>query len=225
MVKNCAKVGRAMSEAGVAIDACRHVDLERWVLPLWIPGPGLIATTPGTNGWFLVTRAFHATHRRRHPGTTLGAVPTRHPFLSDAWIAAARAIRDEHLDDATEAMQTALPGGAAVRMNQIITDVPFGDGVIDAHVDTAAGGISLDLGHLEGPDLTVTVDYDTAKRIFIDQDLSMAMQAFMSGRIRVDGDFTKLLMLQSAANPDGISEDAKARALSVAEALKSITAE
>ncbi len=145
--------------------------------------------------------------------------PKQFPFLSDQWIAAARRIRDEHLDEAN----SALPGNVSVRMNQIITEVPFGEGVIDAHIDSSSGSLSLDLGHLENPDVTITVDYATAQALFIDQDMAMAMQAFMTGKIRVDGDLGKLLALQAAGTQE-LPEGVVNRAQEVAKQLKAITA-
>lgn len=115
-------------------------------------------------------------------------------FLSDEWVQAARAIRDEY-----QGRVDALP--LSVRMNQIITDVPFGTGVVHAHLDTSGGFLELELGHLESPDLTLTLEYVTAKAIFADGDMQAAMAAFLSGRIMVDGDVTKLLELQSAGPP------------------------
>jgi putative sterol carrier protein len=147
-------------------------------------------------------------------------VASTYPFLSPEWITAARAIRDQHIAKAANA----LPEGLDVKMNQIITDVPFGEGVIDAHIDSSSGSLSLDLGHLDAVDLTITVDYDTAKSIFIDQDMGMAMQAFMTGKIRVDGDLSKLLALQAVGTqnvPDGAIDTAQ----SIADQLKSITAD
>jgi hypothetical protein len=119
----------------------------------------------------------------------------RYPFLSDEWVAAARRIRAEYgdLDD--------VP--ANVRMNQIITDVPFGDGDIDAHIDTSSGSLEMDLGHLEKADVTVTLDYDTAKAVFVDGTVTAAMKAFMEGRVRVQGEMAKLLAaLQQVSPPD-----------------------
>jgi putative sterol carrier protein len=43
----------------------------------------------------------------------------------------------------------------------------------------------------------VTVDYETAKAILVDGDTQAAMQAFLSGRIKVDGDIAQLLSLQN----------------------------
>jgi putative sterol carrier protein len=50
-----------------------------------------------------------------------------------------------------------------------------------------------------GASTKITVPYDTAKRLFIDGDQSAAMQAFMSGQIKVEGDMTKLMAMQTAS--------------------------
>jgi putative sterol carrier protein len=57
----------------------------------------------------------------------------------------------------------------------------------------------MDLGHIEGEDLTVTVDFATAKAIFIEGNPQAGMQAFMAGKIKVQGDMTKLMAMQSGA--------------------------
>ena len=126
-------------------------------------------------------------------------MPT-YAFLSDEWIAEARKIRAEMAD-----VPGAEPPAAAavVRMNQVITDVPFGDGKLDAHLDTSSGSLEMETGHLESPDVTVTLDYQTAKAIFVDGTLDAGMRAFMEGKIRVQGDMAKLIAaLQQLAPPD-----------------------
>jgi putative sterol carrier protein len=131
-------------------------------------------------------------------------VPT-YPFLSDEWIAEARAIRAEL---APQREEGAVPPAASVRMNQVITDVPFGDGKLDAHLDTSSGTLEMETGHLEQPDVTVTLDYATAKAIFVDGTLEAGMKAFMDGRVRVQGDMAKLISaLQQLAPPDPAAVD------------------
>ena len=115
----------------------------------------------------------------------------QYQFLSDEWLEQTRLIREEYRDRAPEV-------AVSIRMNQVISDVPFGDGVIRAYVDTSGGMLDIEVGQLDSPDLTVTLAYDTAKAILIDADATAAMNAFLSGRIRVDGDITKLLALQTA---------------------------
>ncbi len=125
-------------------------------------------------------------------------MPT-YPFLSDEWIAEARKIRAEMADAEAEADVPA----ATVRMNQVITEVPFGSGRLDAHLDTSSGTLEMETGHLENPDVTVTLDYETAKAIFVDGTLDAGMKAFMEGKVRVQGDMAKLIAaLQQLAPPD-----------------------
>ena len=131
-----------------------------------------------------------------------------HPFLSDEWMAAARAIRDKHADGAP-------PVPYQIRMNQIVTDVPFGDGTLKTFLDTSTGAIVMEKGELANADVTVTTDYETARKIFVEQDQQASMQAFFAGKIKVQGDMTKLLSMQAAPADD--------LAKVVAEEIKGIT--
>jgi putative sterol carrier protein len=131
-----------------------------------------------------------------------------YPFLSDQWIEQAHAIRAEY-----RGKTASIPH--VVRMNLVITDLPFGDGSMDAHMDTSDGELELDKGHVENPDLTVTVDYGTAREILVEGNAQAGMQAFMAGKVRVEGDMAKLMMLQGAP-PDQTSQQ-------VAQRLREIT--
>ena len=124
-----------------------------------------------------------------------------YPFLSDEWIEEARKIREEFEGDAS------VPH--VVKMNLNITDAPFGDGPIAAHMDTTSGELELETGHIEGEDLTVTVDYTTAKAIFVEGNPQAGMQAFMAGKIKVVGDMTKMMAMQTAQPDEGQVEFAK----------------
>jgi hypothetical protein len=115
-------------------------------------------------------------------------------FLTDEWIEEARKIRSE-----AEAGGDGLTVAHPVRVNLVITEVPFGTGSLDAHVDTSSGLADIDSGHVQPSDMTVTVDYGTARAILVEGNTQVAMQAFMTGRIRVDGDISKLLELQAAS--------------------------
>lgn len=110
-------------------------------------------------------------------------------FLSDEWNAEVKRLHAEVAGDVP-------PPAQPVRMNLVLTAVPFGDGSIDAHLDTTSGELVLEPGHLADPGLTITVDYDTAKAILVEGNAQAGMQAFMAGRIKVDGDMTMLLSLQ-----------------------------
>ena len=132
-----------------------------------------------------------------------------YPFLSDDWITEARKIRQEFDGEASS-----IPH--QVRMNLVVTDVPFGESSIDAHLDSSEGQLRLDLGHIDPVDLKVTLDYVTAKAILVEGNPQAGMQAFMAGKIRVEGDMAKLMAMQ-ATPPD-------ARAAEVASRLRAITA-
>lgn len=118
-----------------------------------------------------------------------------HPFLSEEWIAEARKVREKY-----EGRAPKVP--FVVRMNQVVTKVPFGDGTIHSHLDTSSGELVMELGHLDNPDLVVTTDYETARTIFIGQDPQAGMQAFLSGKVRVEGDMTKMMLMQTTQQPD-----------------------
>ena len=132
----------------------------------------------------------------------------KYPFLSDEWIQAAKEIR--------ESAPAADATPHKVRMNQIITEVPFGEGTIDAHFDSSSGELQMDLGHLENPDLTVTLDYATAKAILVDGNPQAGMQAFMAGKIKVQGDMTKLMAMQQGT-PDPVQAEVAARIQEITE--------
>ena len=106
----------------------------------------------------------------------------------------------------------------SVRMNQVITKVPFGEGTLHSHIDTSTGELVMDLGHIEKPDLTVTTDYDTARLLFLGRDPQAAMQAFLSGKVKVDGDMTKMMVLQSQQNQKD------ELAVQIADEIQAITA-
>lgn len=131
------------------------------------------------------------------------------PFLSDEWITEARRIHEEYRGRGAD-----VPPD--VRMNLIVTDVPFGEGTIDAHADTTSGELDIDLGHLDAAEVTLTLDYETARAILVDQDQQVVMQAFMGGRIKVQGDMTKLLVLQGSigtADPVALEAAGRVRAM------------
>jgi SCP-2 sterol transfer family len=135
-----------------------------------------------------------------------------HPFLSPSWMEAATAIRHKYADQATKVT-------TSIRMNLVITDVPDGvgaDSTIKTYMDTSTGDVVMDLGELEGADLTVTTDYDTARKLFVDQDQAAGMQAFMAGKVKVQGDMMKMMALQTSMPQDEVAK-------TIASEIKDIT--
>jgi len=133
-----------------------------------------------------------------------------HPFLSDEWIKAARAIRERHLPDAA-------PITTVVKVNLVVNDAPFGDGSIISYIDTSSGALVMELGQLDEADVTVTTDYETAKSLFLATDAAAGMQAFMSGKLVVQGDLMKLVVLPTLAATDPAAQAAS-------EEIRAITA-
>jgi putative sterol carrier protein len=133
-----------------------------------------------------------------------------YPFLSEEWMSAAKAIREKYAD-------TAAKPTAIIRMNQVITEVPFGDGTVKSYLDTSSGDVVMELGELETADVTITTDYATARSVFVDQDQAASMQAFMAGKIKVQGDMMKMMAMQT-----GMPQDDVAKA--IAQEIKDITA-
>jgi putative sterol carrier protein len=131
-----------------------------------------------------------------------------YPFLSDEWIEEAHAIRAEYKDGTPTIDQS-------VRMNLVVTEIPFADADLRAHLDTTGGSLVIDKGHVDEADLTVTIDYFTAKAILVDRNPQAGMQAFMAGKVRVEGDMAKLMTIQTM--PQG------ERADEMAERLRGIT--
>ena len=131
-----------------------------------------------------------------------------HPFLSAEWIAAAREIRAKYEGQTPKITQK-------IRMNQIITGVPFADGTVRSFIDTTSGNFILDLGELPGADVTISTDYATARKIFLEQDAAAAMQAFMSGQIKVQGDIVMLMSLQTAVPQTEIAAQVAAEILAI----------
>ena len=136
----------------------------------------------------------------------------KYPFLSEEWIGEVRRLGDE-----ARAEGAGTNIAHQMKMNQVITEVPFGSGTIEAHMDTSSGEMQMEMGHLADPDLTVTLDYGTAKAIFVDGNPQAGMQAFMAGKVKVQGDMTKLMAMQAAP------PDAKAQELS--KKIRDITEE
>jgi hypothetical protein len=113
-----------------------------------------------------------------------------YPFLSEDWIAAARAIHRQHAASGT-------PPAVEIRMNLVVEGVPD-TGRLEVHVDSTSGVVEIDLGHLEGADVRVSTDYETARAILVDNDANAGMAAFMAGRVLIEGDVSKLLAYQPA---------------------------
>jgi putative sterol carrier protein len=119
---------------------------------------------------------------------------SKHPFLSDDWFAVVEKLVEEHGADAG--------GHANVLINLTITDTPFGD-EREMHMGSHEGVGHWGIGHAENADVTLTTDYATAKDVFVSGNPQAGMQAFMQGKVKVQGDMTKLMAAQAGGGPAG----------------------
>lgn len=106
-------------------------------------------------------------------------------FLSDEWFAEVRKIRDE--------VNPPAPTGAAadLKLNIVVTGGPSGDKEI--HMNAGDFGEGL----LDDAPTKLTVPFEVAKKTFIENDQQAGMQAFMQGQIKVEGDMSKLMAMQT----------------------------
>jgi hypothetical protein len=117
----------------------------------------------------------------------------KHPFLSDEWFTAVKKLVDQHGADA--------PAQANVMVNLVITGTPFGD-ERKMHMGAKDGKGEWGIDHIDGADVTLTTDYGTAKEVFASNNPQAGMQAFMAGKVKVQGDMAKLMASQSGGgNP------------------------
>ncbi len=138
---------------------------------------------------------------------------TSYPFLSPEWIQAAHSIREEYLEDLPD---PEIP----MRANVVITETPFDGNDVLGFIDTTEGSTQLEVGELENPELTIKLDYETARALFVSQDIQKLMEAFLGGKILVTGDVSKILTLTPPTDPEQIE-----LATEISTRLDDITAE
>ncbi len=121
---------------------------------------------------------------------------TTHPFLSPEWITQAREIHAEYRGRVEQPAES-------LRLNVTVTQAPFTNDVVLGHIDTTSGSIVPDEGHLDDPDVSVTVPYALARQLLVNPQPENVMIAFMSGEIEVQGDITLMMSLQDIdASPE-----------------------
>jgi hypothetical protein len=123
-------------------------------------------------------------------------VSEKHVFLSNEWFDAVGKVMEEN------AGSTPAPA-IETKVNMVVTDTPF-ESDVEFHMGSEGGKALMGLGHLEGADVTMTTDYATAADVFVSGNPAAGMQAFMAGKVRVQGDMGKLMASQSGgggANP------------------------
>ena len=110
-------------------------------------------------------------------------------FLSEVWFQEVDKLRNEIGDiEVPAAIQNVV-------INIVVREHPEGD----KHFHVAAGDFQP--GHHAAAPTKMTLPYEVAKGMFVQADQAVAMQAFMSGQIQVDGDMAVIMQMQAAGTP------------------------
>jgi putative sterol carrier protein len=108
-------------------------------------------------------------------------------FLSDEWAAQVQ----EKLNS-NEGFKSAAASQTA-KLQQVITTP---DGEKKYYFKLEGGAADVGIGEIDGPDATISQDYDTA--VALSKNELTGTSAYMSGKLRVSGDLMKLMQLQGA---------------------------
>lgn len=109
-----------------------------------------------------------------------------YPFLSDSWLEEVQKL-------VADAGKGLMPD--SVQVNMVVTGGPEGDRSLHVANGTFAVGL------LDGCPTKLTVPYRVARDMFVKGDQAAAMNAFMSGQIKVEGDMTRLMAMQGQMQP------------------------
>ena len=110
-------------------------------------------------------------------------------FLSEEW---ANAVT-EKLNSSDQFKQAA--GSQSAKLNQVV-NTPEGE--VRYYFSLEDGQAEVAVGELEGADATISQDYDTA--VALAKAELNGTAAYMSGKIKVQGDLMKLMQLQGVFN-------------------------
>ena len=108
----------------------------------------------------------------------------RYPFLSDAWFS-----KVDELIAAAGDLQ--IP--SAMRAVEVNVTVTSASG--DTQLAMKDGLFTR--GHRPGVTTTLTLSAELARKIFVDGDTAAGTQAFLEGAIRVDGDLSRIVAMQT----------------------------
>lgn len=89
-----------------------------------------------------------------------------------------------------------------LNLSPAIKNISLNLNVTEANGETVAASFHDGMLHQGSKDdalTTLHLDSETLKAVFLDRDMNKAMEAFMSGKIRVDGDMGQLMSIQTAS--------------------------
>ncbi len=111
-------------------------------------------------------------------------------FLSNEWF--------DQVDTLTsEAGDLNLPPALAGMALNLTVSEPSKD-----DVNLSLDGGKIQKGLSSNAKTTLSMDEETLRKVFLEFDMAAAMQAFMTGKIKVQGDMSQLMALQTARPSD-----------------------
>lgn len=83
------------------------------------------------------------------------------------------------------------PALANLAINLVVTDA-------SGNIELSLDGGKIVKGTSPNAKTTLNMDAETLRKVFLEFDMAAAMQAFMTGKIKVQGDMSQLMALQTA---------------------------
>jgi putative sterol carrier protein len=114
-------------------------------------------------------------------------------FLSDEWFSKVKEITEDAGD-------IEIPAALKDLTFNLTVATPEGEKKIHMHAGLFAQG------HKGEAPVTVILPAEVARKVFLEADQQAGMQAFMSGQMRVEGDVTKLMVLQTVQPTDDLKD-------------------
>ena len=110
-------------------------------------------------------------------------------YLSDEW---AKSVTEAvNANDSFKQQAT----GKNVKLQYVITT---GEGEVKYYTELKDGQANVGIGEIDDPEATLSSDYETSAALFRNE--LNATAAYMSGKLKIQGDLMKLMQLQGLVN-------------------------
>jgi len=106
-------------------------------------------------------------------------------FLTDDWFATVENLTAQAGD------LNLPPALANLAINLVVTDAA-------GNTELSLDGGKIQKGLADNAKTTLNMDAETLRKVFLEFDMAAAMQAFMTGKIKVHGEMSQLMALQTA---------------------------
>jgi len=106
-------------------------------------------------------------------------------FLTDDWFSTVDTLTAQAGD------LNLPPALANLAINLVVSDA-------QGNTELSLDGGTIKKGLSSNAKTTLNMDGETLRKVFLEFDMAAAMQAFMTGKIKVQGDMSQLMALQTA---------------------------